>query len=253
MNEEAIIRKLNEISQWLKAISDNSKPIHQLPTVEGDELWVAVSNENVTGKKKLEKTVIPDLTIPYKWHNVDLKLGTPINISTEKLNFNLVPEDTNIILGFNGEIIPDGIIGSIRNGSDTPILIKNNYNEDGANIPFFLSSQTDYNLQPNEILSYKYSAERNQAEMTVYSQASFQRLRKKSEVHSLTPAQIEQPSIIIHLQERPNLEEFVDIYINGVFVNTDDFIVEENVVIIAKSNVEYEITNTMKVTINYRY
>ena len=251
MNEEAIIRKLNEITQWLQAISNNSKPIHQLPIIVGNELWTAVSNGLETGRKKVEDFQMPDLALPYKWHNTGLILGEPITISTEKLNFNLIPDNTNTLNGFNGENIPDGIIGNIRNGSDVPILIKHNYNE--ISIPFFLSSQTDYNLQPNEILSYKYSADRNQAEMTVYSQASFQKLRKVSETHGLTAEQIEQPTFIIHLENNPNLEEFIDVYVNGVFVNPLSYTVDENIIIIDKTKVAYTFSPGMKLIVNYKY
>lgn len=253
MNEEAIIRKLNEITQFLQMLSNNSKPIHQLPEVEGDELWAAASNGEITGKKKIENFQMPDLTIPYRWHNTNLELGGSITISNENLNFNLLPVSTNTLKGFNGEGVADGIIGNIRNGGDQPILIKNNFTEEGVSIPFFLSSQTDYNLQPNEILSYKYSAERNQAEITVYSEASFQRLRKVSETHSLTPEQIEQPTFIIQLEQNPNMEEFPDVYVNGILINPLSYVVDENLIIIDKSKVAYSFSSGMKLIVIYRY
>lgn len=49
--DEALIRKVEEISRWIEGTLDNSKAIHELSAMSDDgNLYIAVSNGNTTGK-----------------------------------------------------------------------------------------------------------------------------------------------------------------------------------------------------------
>jgi len=253
MNETIIIKKLNEITKWIEGIIKNSKPIHELNEIQGEEFWMAVSNGETTGKRKVQDFELPDLTLPYKWHLTDLTIGVPISISNEKLNFDLTINDSNVLNGFYGEL-NDGMFGSIHNNTNSPITLKHLHKDPTVTIPLAFSSGTDYILKPNETLNYKYSLNRNQLELSVYDSSSFVKLKKKIELHRFNANEIEQPTIYIDLDHKPNsIDEFVDVHINGVYVGENDFIIDENTLIIALSNIEYQLESTMEVTINYKY
>src|SRR5690554_413203 len=77
--------------------------------------------------------------------------------------------------------------------------------------------------------------------------------QKAIHVHTLTPADVSQATITLDLVNVPDVSEFYDLHVNGVYVNDDDYIVQANQVIIAKSNIAYEVQAGMKLTFRYRY
>lgn len=77
--------------------------------------------------------------------------------------------------------------------------------------------------------------------------------QKAIHVHTLTPADVSQATITLDLVNVPDVSEFYDLHVNGVYVNDDDYIVQSNQVIIAKSNIAYEVQAGMKLTFRYRY
>lgn len=71
--------------------------------------------------------------------------------------------------------------------------------------------------------------------------------------HTLTTADVAQATITLSLQHVPDVNDFYDLHINGVYVNDDDYMVQQNKIIIAKSNIAYEVQAGMKLTFRYRY
>lgn len=57
--DEALIRKVEEISRWIEGTLDNSKAIHELTTMSDDgELYIAVSDGSQTGKVRYRPSEI---------------------------------------------------------------------------------------------------------------------------------------------------------------------------------------------------
>lgn len=252
MDEATIIRKLNEITRWIEGVKLSSKPIHELTEIEGDEFWMAVSNGVKSGKKKVDEFQMPDLSLPYKWHLTDLTIGQPITISNEKLNFDLTINDSSVLNGFNGTL-NDGLVGSIHNNTNQPITLLNNYSGPDVTIPMTFSSGVDYVLQPNETLSYKFSESRNQIEMSVYDTTSFVRPLPFFDDYKFTEIDILQDEITIKLTNKPNTLEHVFVMCNGQNISPRSYYIDEDILVIVQSEVEYTFKANMKIVIFYMY
>ena len=250
---DILIKKIDALTKTVNQILMSSKKIEQLQTIEGESIFVVGSNGQQTGKVLLPANV--DNSKHLEWHQALLNTDTPVEISKEKLSFDLIIAETNEFIGFKkiGDL-PDGVFGNVRNDNSVKVKIRHNaVNVFGLDIPIFISNEMDYLIQPNEILNYKYSKARNQIEISVYDVSSFQKLIPKSEVFNLSLQELEQASVFLKLEEVPSVNEFTSIFMNGVFINPDDYLVEENNVIIAKSNIDYDIKVGMKITVNYKY
>lgn len=72
-------------------------------------------------------------------------------------------------------------------------------------------------------------------------------------VHTLSSADLELATITLYLDHVVDTVEFYDLHINGVYINDDDYMVDQNKIIIARSNIDYELMPGMKLTFRYRY
>lgn len=74
-----------------------------------------------------------------------------------------------------------------------------------------------------------------------------------SEVFRISEAEASQPNVFISLKEIPNENEFVNVFINGLYVNSEDVLLDGQNLVIARTNVEYGVKEGMQVTVNYKY
>lgn len=258
---DTLIKKVEELTRAVNSIRSSSKKIHDLPEISGEDIYVAASNGAETGKVLLSnfsQTEPNNFVSP--WKNIDLSPVSSFFLDNNTNSYNFIIENdmwsnnTPNIKGFMNGTPSDGLIGYLRNGSGLQIVLGHNrVNEPEISIPFFLSNGLDYQMSPNEILSFKYSKERNQCELSVYSSDALVVLTPITEVFSLSDSDLSQPNITLDLKEIPSKNDFVSVYVNGVFINPDDLITVENILIIAKSNIEYPIKSGMKVTVNYKF
>lgn len=72
-------------------------------------------------------------------------------------------------------------------------------------------------------------------------------------VHTLSSADLELATITLYLDHVVDTVEFYDLHINGVYINDDDYMVDQHKIIIARSNIDYELMPGMKLTFRYRY
>ena len=72
-------------------------------------------------------------------------------------------------------------------------------------------------------------------------------------VHNLSSADLELATITLYLDHVVDTVEFYDLHINGVYINDDDYMVDQHKIIIARSNIDYELMPGMKLTFRYRY
>lgn len=72
-------------------------------------------------------------------------------------------------------------------------------------------------------------------------------------VRSLTSVDLAQATITLDLPDTPDVTDDYFLYVNGQFINDDDYLVQANKVVVGKSNIEFEIVEGMKVTFRYRY
>jgi|SRR5690554_4385920 len=215
--DSVIIKKLNEITQWIQGILSNSKPIHELSDLnDDDELFIAVSDGQNTGK------------VLYK----------PSEVSKEEFenlkNLKLETDDVNStlsILDQNGDILTIADL-SFLNGNNVIL------NVDSATHTLQLLNYNDEVISSVELSDLVPEVQPKQ---------------KAIHVHTLTPADVSQATITLDLVDVPDVSEFYDLHVNGVYVNDDDYIVQSNQVIIAKSNIAYEVQAGMKLTFRYRY
>src|SRR5690606_18355364 len=80
-----------------------------------------------------------------------------------------------------------------------------------------------------------------------------QHKQKNIIVHTLSSADLELATITLYLDHVVDTVEFYDLHINGVYINDDDYMVDQNKIIIARSNIDYELMQGMKLTFRYRY
>jgi len=218
------------------------------------------SNGEQTGKFLLQNQSSDPLPIlSDAWVDIGLSPSSGFFINDENSSFNFIISNTSWsvppnIKGFNGDKPSDGLNGYIRNAGPGPLILKHNQvNTPGITIPFFLSSGSNYSISENEILGFKYSSERNRCEISVYDLNAIVPLTPFSEVFLLKEADVSQPNITLILSHKPNLNDFINVFINGVYINSDDLIIVDSNIIIAKSNIEYVVREGMKVTVNYKY
>lgn len=258
---DILIKKVEELTRAVNSIRSSSKRIVDLPEISGEDIYVAATNGVETGKVLLSNfSQLEPGNYVSSWKNINLSPASSFFLDDNINSYNFIIENdmwsnnTANIKGFKGENPSDGLIGYLRNGSKQSIILKHNLiNEPEITIPFFLSSGLDYQMNPNEILSFKYSKDRNQCELSVYSTEALVPLTAITEVFPLSESDLLQPNITLKLSETPSKSDFMSVYINGVFINPDDLITVENTLIIAKSNIDYPIKSGMKATINYKF
>lgn len=258
---DILIKKVDELTKSINFIKSSSKTIYELPTISGEDIYVAATNGKETGKfliSNYSESEPRNYSSP--WYNIDLSPASNFFLDDQNSSYNFIVENdlwsitTPLIRGFYEGTPSDGLVGYLRNGHKEPIILKHNLiNDSAVRIPFFLSSGLDYQMNPNEILSFKYSKERNQCEVSVYSSEALVPLKAMTEVYQLSESDLSQPNITIKLKEAPSKSDFTNVYVNGVFINPHDLITTDNILIIAKSNIDYPIKSGMKVTINYKF
>ena len=72
-------------------------------------------------------------------------------------------------------------------------------------------------------------------------------------VHTLTNNDVAQATITLTTANVADITDDYSLYVNGQYINDDDYLVQNDKVIIAKSNIEFEVVVGMKVTFKYRY
>lgn len=147
--------------------------------------------------------------------------------------------------------IIDGAFGVIKNASNVPIVLKNNYS--GILIPLNISNGLDFTLNPNSMVSMVYSKTSNRLNVIASDSASNVLKTPISEVFRISEAEASQPNVFISLKEIPNENEFVNVFINGLYVNSEDVLLDGQNLVIARTNVEYGVKEGMQVTVNYKY
>ncbi|WCM42411.1 hypothetical protein MG290_01705 [Flavobacterium sp. CBA20B-1] len=212
-----VLEKLTQLTNRLNSIAQNSKKIHELsdfvPNEEAD-LYIAVSDGTSTGKKIYKATEVTS----EEFENLkNLELSNPLGSSILQIK----DSEGNILATLDQSYL-DGNKVSLAVNQETNAL-----------------ELLDFVGEPLSIIP-----------ISSFTEAPKQ---KQIFVHTLTPTDIEQATITLELQATPLLNEFYDLHINGLYVNDDDYIVQDHQVIIAKSNIGYEILAGMKLTFRYRY
>ncbi|WP_177764031.1 hypothetical protein [Flavobacterium sp. I3-2] len=257
---DILIKKVEELTRAVNSIRSSSKKIHELSDISGEQIFVAASNGSETGKILLPSQN-PDSpnTISDAWRDVDLLPTSSVILNKDNASFNLSVNRNSwstipYIRGFkNGEPI-DGLNGFLRNDSSELITLKHNLLSDPeVTIPFFLSNGSDYNIKPNEILSFKYSLKRNRCEISIYDFCAITPLKPQSEVYRIEKEHLETEKVVFELKNIPSENEFLFTFCNGVLLNPDGINVSDNFIVIDKKTIEYEFKVGMKITVNYKY
>lgn len=258
---DILINKVQELTAVVNAIQTNSKGLNQLPVITGDDIYFMATNGQVTGRYKLANDGGDDNGGTFqKWKNVEFFPETSLELSVQNSSFNLefnpgqwAGEIPNL-KGFEKGVAPDGLQGFIRNGGSGPMLLKHNDTKSpNVALPFYLSSGRDYLIAQDEILSFKYTKDRNRCEVSIYNDAVVP-LRPYSEVYVLTERDLSNSgAITISLENVPSQSDFISVYCNGVFINPKGVSVVDNYVLIDRKKVEYSFKEGMKITINYKF
>ena len=66
---DTLIKKVEELTKAVNSIRSSSKKIHELPDLSGEDVYVAASNGNETGKVLLQtQNLIPPPTVKNTWN-----------------------------------------------------------------------------------------------------------------------------------------------------------------------------------------
>lgn len=215
--DSVIIKKLNEITQWIQGILSNSKPIHELSDLnDDDELFIAVSDGQNTGK------------VVYK----------PSEVSKEEFenlkNLNLETDDVNStlsILDQNGDVLTIADL-SFLNGNNVTL------NVDSATHTLQLLNYND------EVISYVELSD---------LVPEVQPKQKQLFIHEITELDITDPMRInLQLATIPDQDEWFDLHINGGFVNDTSYEITDTLLSIHRDQIAYPITVGKKITFRYR-
>ncbi|RRJ91533.1 hypothetical protein EG240_05875 [Paenimyroides tangerinum] len=258
---DTLIKKVEELTKAVNSIRSSSKKIHELPDLSGEDVYVAASNGNETGKVLLQtQNLIPPPTISNSWKDIELLPSSNLIFNRDNTSINLITNRNSWgvtipnIKGFGRSEPTDGLNGFLRNGSSELIVIKHNLlSIPGITIPFFLSSGSDYSIKPNEILSFKYSSLRNRCEISVYDFSAITPLTPKSEVFRISQEHLDSENVVFELESTPSENEFLFVFCNGQLLNNAGISVVENILIIDKKTIEYEFRVGMKITVNYKH
>lgn len=209
-----IFERLSQLTDKVNQIVNRSKKIHELTTLEAsDTTDLFIAVSDGTNTGKR----------PY----------TPGGVSQTDLE-----NATNLSL--------------IRQGNTSTINLQNVNGENVSSIDLGFLSAKDLLLSANQ--SDKRLILQDSMGI-ILSYVSFEDVLLESahHIHVVTNSDLSQPSIEFKLQNVPSIKEPVAIYINGLFVNPDDFIISSNNVIIARTNIGYEIREGNKITVNYKF
>lgn len=210
-----LLDKITQLTTLFNSMTQNSKKIHELgDAAPNEELYIAVSDGTNTGKTIYE----PSEVSKEEFENIsNMKLETDIEAS------NLLLKDSE------GNVMASANL-SFLNGNNVTL----NVNHEEKRLELL-----DFN---EEVIS-----------AIDLSELYLEKKQKAILVHTLTKVDISQATITLTLQNAPDVTEFYDLHINGAYVNDDDYIIQENRVIIAKSNIAYDVVEGMKLTFRYRY
>lgn len=234
-----------------------------LRNIKGSKLTYSELDGNFTYLDQKINENIPSQTSVttnnMEWQNVALMPGVnPVVTTSPFLNLNLsansdIWQSDVIFNGINNlpNTVVDGTFGFLKNTSNLPILLKNNALN--ISMPLNVSTGQDFILMPDGLVSMVYSLASNKFNVIANNASSRVLLIPKSEVFRLTEAEASQPNVFLTLAENPSLNEFVDVYINGIHLNNDDVLIDGVNLVIARPNIEYNIKEGMQVTVNYKF
>ena len=210
---QTLIKKVSQLTERLNILYENSMKIHELPNSLGNAEELYIAVSDGTNTGKKE----------YRPSEIDREeFDDATSISLERI------EGTNTIELKNGkgDVLSSLDIGFI---SSTSLILS----ADSENKKLLLMDEEE------NILSF----------------VPFEDilLQPTHEYYTITESDLLNTSIEIKLINFPSLKEPITVYINGLFVNPDDFVLSDNILTIQRTNIGYDIKEGMKVTVNYKY
>lgn len=209
-----ILDKITQLTNRFNSLTQNSKKIHELSTAQNDlEKYIAVSDGTNTQKVVYRPSEVSK-------YQFDKLAGLSLSINQNSSTISIKDAD-----------------GLLISSEDLSFLNANNLtmNVDQASKTLQLK-----NAQSNILSSVQLSD-------------LFDLKSKGIFVHVLTANEISSATITLQLQHNVLIEEDYFLYVNGQFINDDDYLIQNDKVVIAKSNIEFEIVAGMKVTFRYKY
>ena len=209
-----ITQRLSQLTEKMNTLISNSKKIHEL-----DHLTTDPQSELFIAVSDGQKTVKALYNLNSISHD---QLANATNLSLNRE----ANSSTITLKKVNGEVVSSIDLGFL---SSKDLLLSANLN--------------DKRLILQDSMG------------TVLSYASFEDLLLESahHIYVVNNNDMNLPSIEFKLEHTPSQKEPITIFINGLFVNPDDFIISNNNVIIARTNIGYDIKEGNKITVNYKY
>jgi len=210
---QILIKKVSQLTERLNSLFESSKKIHELPSLLGNSEDLYIAVSDGVNTGKKE----------YKPSEIDRE---EFDNATNILLSRIGSTNTIELKNANGEVLSTLDIGFVSSGS--LILSADEQNQQLV-------------LMDNE--------------ENVLSFVPFESLLLKAthENYVITEDDLLNTSIEFKLINPPSLREPLSVYINGLFVNPDDYVLNVNVLTIQRTNIGYDIKEGMKVTVNYKY
>lgn len=210
-----LTEKVSQLISLFNSMGNNSKKIHELEDIESNgPLWIATTDGVNTGKKEYKQS---DVTSEQFENIAQMKLK--LDSATSSLQ----------IQDKQGDVISSVDVSPL-NGNNVELTI----------------DDVNENLQ---LLNYEGEIISNIPLNRFVAQPK----QKNIIVHTLSSADLELATITLYLDHVVDTVEFYDLHINGVYINDDDYMVDQNKIIIARSNIDYELMPGMKLTFRYKY
>lgn len=210
-----LLDKVTQLTTRFNSLTQNSKKIHELgDAVIIGEVFIAVSDGVNTGKVIYE---------PSEVSKEDFENIAKMSLGNDPTTSNIFLKDSE---------------GNVITTLDISFL-------NGNNVKLNIDSAT----QSLQLLNF------NDEVVSAVPLSGLQTSQsiKGIFVHTLTTADVAQATITLDLPDTPDVTDDYFLYVNGQFINDDDYLVQANKVIIARSNIEFELVEGMKVTFRYRY
>lgn len=211
---DILLNRIKQLTDTVNTIIANSKKIHELPAAEfAEEEELYIAVSNGSSTGK-------KVYQPLEMTKNEIEKLT--DLSLERV------DSTSVVTLKNGN---DDVLSSLDlsflNGND--VMLVSNPSEGRIEL---INSE-------DEIISY----------------IPFQNLllQKSYHIYTISEADLLSPNIQFKLPHFPKMEEEITVYINGLFVNPDDYMIVENDIIIARTNIGYDIKEGHKITVNYKY
>ena len=140
----------------------------------------------------------------------------------------------------------------VRQGSTSTILLQKANGDNVSSIDLGFLSSKDLLLSAN-LNDKRLILQDSMGVILSYVPFEDLLLESAHHIYVVSADDMNLPNIEFKLENVPSRKEPVTIYINGLFVNPDDFIISSNNVIIARTNIGYDVKAGNKITVNYKF